>query len=95
MVHNMLGGVSVSFCMHACLGGCRSSCPVCSPVRLLLQSALGAAQLSWLLNDLARVNRAVTPWIIVTWHQPVVSAPALNAHPCAAVHSCKVGRADA
>ncbi|CAL8468194.1 g7733 [Coccomyxa elongata] len=26
------------------------------------QSTLGANQFSWLLNDLARVNRAVTPW---------------------------------
>ena len=37
------------------------------------QSALGADQLSWLLNDLARVNRAVTPWVTVSWHQPPVS----------------------
>ncbi|KAK9902776.1 hypothetical protein WJX75_005806 [Coccomyxa subellipsoidea] len=34
------------------------------------QSTLGAVQLSWLLNDLARVNRAVTPWVVVGWHQP-------------------------
>ena len=41
-----------------------------------LQSALGADQLAWLLNDLARVNRAVTPWVTVSWHQPPVrSAP--------------------
>lgn len=40
---------------------------------LVLQSALGAEQFSWLLNDLARVNRAVTPWVTVSWHQPPVS----------------------
>ncbi|EIE19892.1 Metallo-dependent phosphatase [Coccomyxa subellipsoidea C-169] len=34
------------------------------------QSTLGAVQLSWLLNDLKRVNRAVTPWVVVGWHQP-------------------------
>ena len=38
-----------------------------------LQSVLGAAQLSWFLNDLARINRAVTPWVIVAWHAPAVS----------------------
>lgn len=43
-----------------------------------LQSALGADQLSWLLNDLARVNRAVTPWVTVSWHQPPVSSQALS-----------------
>lgn len=40
-----------------------------------LQSALGADQLAWLLNDLARVNRAVTPWVTVSWHQPPVRSP--------------------
>ena len=50
---------------------------------LALQSALGPDQLSWLLNDLARVNRAVTPWVIVSWHQPPVSSQALPlAHAC-------------
>ena len=39
------------------------------------QSALGADQLSWLLNDLARVDRSVTPWVTVSWHQPPVSFP--------------------
>ena len=39
-----------------------------------MQSVLGAAQLSWFLNDLARVNRAVTPWVLVSFHQPVVRA---------------------
>jgi hypothetical protein len=38
------------------------------------QSTLGAEQLSWFLNDLARVNRAVTPWVIVAWHAPPVRA---------------------
>jgi predicted phosphodiesterase len=37
-------------------------------------SAIGANQLSWLLNDLARVNRAVTPWVVVTWHQPTYNS---------------------
>ena len=40
-----------------------------------LQSALGADQLAWFLNDLARVNRAVTPWVTVSWHQPPVRSP--------------------
>ena len=40
-----------------------------------MQSALGADQLSWLLNDLARVDRSVTPWVTVSWHQPPVSFP--------------------
>lgn len=39
-----------------------------------LQSAIGANQLNWLLNDLAAVNRAVTPWVIVTWHQPTYNS---------------------
>ncbi|CAK0783896.1 hypothetical protein CVIRNUC_007096 [Coccomyxa viridis] len=34
------------------------------------QSTIGAQQLSWLLNDLARVDRTKTPWVIVAWHQP-------------------------
>lgn len=39
-----------------------------------MQSSLGADQLAWLINDLARVNRAVTPWVTVSWHQPPVSS---------------------
>ena len=37
-----------------------------------LQSTLGAEQLSWFLNDIARINRTQTPWVIATWHAPVV-----------------------
>jgi hypothetical protein len=37
-----------------------------------MQTALGAEQLSWLLNDLARINRAVTPWVLAAWHGPPV-----------------------
>lgn len=48
---------------------------------LCVQSTLGANQFSWLLNDLARVNRAVTPWVIVGWHQPPVRPP-LCCSPC-------------
>ena len=33
-------------------------------------STFGYDQFSWFLNDIARVNRAVTPWVIVAWHQP-------------------------
>ena len=33
-------------------------------------STFGYDQFSWFLNDIGRVNRAVTPWVIVAWHQP-------------------------
>ena len=33
-------------------------------------STFGYDQFNWFLNDIARVNRAVTPWVIVAWHQP-------------------------
>ena len=33
-------------------------------------SSFGYDQFNWFLNDIARVNRAVTPWVIVAWHQP-------------------------
>ncbi|KAH9612788.1 hypothetical protein KSS87_013642 [Heliosperma pusillum] len=29
-----------------------------------------SAQYAWLLNDLGRINRNVTPWLIATWHAP-------------------------
>ena len=38
------------------------------------QDTLGAEQLSWFLNDIARINRTQTPWIIAAWHAPVVRA---------------------
>ncbi len=44
----------------------------CTEIAQHLQSALGSDQLAWFLNDLARVNRAVTPWVTVSWHQPPV-----------------------
>lgn len=36
----------------------------------------GSAQLAWLAADLARVDRAVTPWVIVSLHRPVYSSDA-------------------
>lgn len=31
---------------------------------------LSGAQYAWLEKDLARVDRAVTPWLVATWHPP-------------------------
>ena len=33
-------------------------------------STFGYEQFNWFLNDIARVDRGKTPWIIVGWHQP-------------------------
>ena len=33
-------------------------------------SSFGYNQLNWFLNDIARVDRGKTPWVIVNWHQP-------------------------
>ena len=33
-------------------------------------STFGYDQFSWFLNDIARVDRGRTPWVIVGWHQP-------------------------
>lgn len=43
--------------------------------------AAGSAQLTWLLDDLSRVDRKITPWVIVTFHQPYVNSN--TAHPIA------------
>jgi hypothetical protein len=36
--------------------------------------AAGTPELQWLQNDLAAVDRAVTPWVIVVFHQPYVNS---------------------
>ena len=33
-------------------------------------STFGYDQFNWFLNDIARVDRGRTPWVIVAWHQP-------------------------
>ena len=33
-------------------------------------STFGYDQFNWFLNDIARVDRGKTPWVIVGWHQP-------------------------
>ena len=33
-------------------------------------ATFGYDQFSWFLNDIARVDRGRTPWVIVGWHQP-------------------------
>ncbi len=33
-------------------------------------SSFGYDQFSWFLNDIGRVDRGRTPWVIVAWHQP-------------------------
>ena len=33
-------------------------------------SSFGYNQFNWFLNDIARVDRGRTPWVIVNWHQP-------------------------
>jgi hypothetical protein len=40
--------------------------------------APGSAQLAWLDADLAAVDRARTPWIVVALHRPVLSAAVLE-----------------
>src|SRR4029453_8728499 len=37
------------------------------------ESALGDPQRKWLESDLAAVDRATTPWIVVTHHRPMYS----------------------
>lgn len=34
----------------------------------------GTAQLDWLLKDLASVDRSVTPWLFVVFHQPFMNS---------------------
>jgi acid phosphatase type 7 len=34
----------------------------------------GSPQLAWLRADLASVNRSVTPWVVVAFHQPFVNS---------------------
>jgi hypothetical protein len=63
------------------------------------QDTLGAEQLSWFLNDLARVNRTNTPWVIVAWHAPSVRAPCCPALPgglpgCSCMHVLCLHTAD-
>lgn len=36
--------------------------------------APGSAQALWLANDLKRVNRSCTPWVVATFHQPYVNS---------------------
>ena len=40
--------------------------------------AAGSAQLLWLQEDLRRVNRTVTPWVIVGFHQPFTNSNAAH-----------------
>jgi hypothetical protein len=39
----------------------------------------GTAQKTWLEADLAGVDRSVTPWVVVSFHQPYVNSN--TAHP--------------
>jgi predicted phosphohydrolase len=34
----------------------------------------GSAQRTWLMNDLASVDRSVTPWVFVVFHQPFMNS---------------------
>ena len=43
--------------------------------------APGSPQAAWLAADLARVDRALTPWVVVAWHQPFANSN--KAHPMA------------
>ena len=36
--------------------------------------ANGTPQAKWLAADLARVDRAKTPWVVAAWHQPFVNS---------------------
>jgi len=49
----------------------------CSEMKLTTTQPCLAAdspQLAWLQNDLANVNRDVTPWVIVVFHQPFLNS---------------------
>ena len=49
----------------------------CPSMKNVLQQpclAEGSAQLLWLKGDLARVDRGVTPWVVVGFHQPFVNS---------------------
>lgn len=36
--------------------------------------ATGSPQMNWLQNDLKNVDRAITPWVIVVFHEPYVNS---------------------
>merc|ERR1712194_248110 len=44
----------------------------------------GSAQLEWLTNDLRKVDRRATPWIVVTLHRPMYCSNAAAVGPWAA-----------
>eukprot|EP01038_Epipyxis_sp_PR26KG_P005589 gene5589-7717_t len=49
----------------------------CSDMKTTLSQpclAKGTAQYDWLVNDLSSVDRAVTPWVFVVFHQPYVNS---------------------
>lgn len=37
-----------------------------------------SSQYKWILNDLSRINRTVTPWVIVESHRPLYMTEVLN-----------------
>jgi hypothetical protein len=41
--------------------------------------APASAQMAWLLNDLSSVNRSVTPWVVVVFHQPFANSNTAHA----------------
>ena len=45
-------------------------CPAMTSTRTQPCLAPDSAQLAWLISDLAAVNRALTPWIVVAFHEP-------------------------
>jgi acid phosphatase type 7 len=49
----------------------------CPSMKTTLQQpclAPGSAQIAWLTSDLKRVDRAITPWVVVAFHQPFVNS---------------------
>jgi hypothetical protein len=54
-------------------------CPNMTSTRTQACLAPGSAQRSWLERDLAAVDRAITPWVVVVFHQPFVNSNTAHA----------------
>lgn len=49
-------------------------CTAMTSIRTQPCLAPGSPQAMWLANDLSRVNRSRTPWVVATFHQPYVNS---------------------
>lgn len=54
-------------------------CPQMSSTKTQPCLAAGTSQLNWLINDLATVDRVLTPWVVVNFHQPFMNSNTAHA----------------